>query len=226
MRTNRLTIVRRRRTGDVRGFTTIELLIVVLISLVVAGMAIPGYMNMARYLRIAGDARDLNGLTAEAKMRAAQDFTHARVRANLGSNTVQLEVWDKTGNGGTGCWKTEGDSVDPCTVAGSAVQPLSAGVTFGFAGVSPGFPNPQAVIMQAPACGVGVAGGTAGGVIGGTACIEFNSRGIPVAASGAPTANDALYVTDTNNVYGVTVLASGLMQQWTTSVSNTAWQAR
>ncbi len=226
MRTKRFTIVGRRTTEDVRGFTTIELLIVVFISLVVAAMAVPGYMNIARYLRVAGDARDLNGLTAEAKMRAAQDFTHARIRANLNTNTFQLEVWDKAANGGTGCWKTEGDSANPCTVAGSAVQPLSAGVIFGFTGASAGFPNPQTIIMQAPACGVGVAGGTAGGVIEGTACIEFNSRGIPVAASGAPTANDALYVTDTNNVYGVTVLASGLMQQWMTSTSNTAWQAR
>jgi type II secretory pathway pseudopilin PulG len=226
MQTGHLTIGTKRRTGDVRGFTTIELLIVVLISLVVAATAIPAYVNIARYLRIAGDVRNLNGLTAEAKMRAAQDFTHARVRANLDRNTFQLEVWDKTANGGTGCWKTEGDGVNPCTVAGVADQPLSAGVTFGFAGSSPGFPNPQVIIMQAPACGVGVAGGTAGGVIVGTACIEFNSRGIPVAANGAPTANDALYVTDTSNVYGVTVLASGLMQQWVTSTSNTAWQAR
>jgi hypothetical protein len=189
-------------------------------------MAIPGYTSLTRYLRIAGDVRDLNGMTAEAKMRAAQDFTHARVRANLDANTFQLEVWDKTANGGAGCWKTEGDSVNPCTVAGSAVQPLSAGVTFGFAGASAAFPNPQTIVMQAPACGVGVAGGAAGGVIEGTACIEFNSRGIPVAASDSPTANDALYVTDTKTVYGVTVLASGLMQQWTTGTSNTAWQAR
>src|ERR1700757_50261 len=163
------------KTGAARGFTTVELLIVVVISLVAAGMAVPGYTSITRYLRIAGDARNLNGLIAEAKMRAAQDFTHARARANLATNTFQLEVWDQTGNGGAGCWKTEGDTVNPCTAPNSPVQALSLRVAFGFGGVVASLPNPQTVIGQAPACLVGVAGGPALGTIANTSCIEFNS---------------------------------------------------
>ena len=217
----------RGKNRDAAGFTMVELLIVVVISLVAAAMAIPGYTSITRYLRIAGDARDLNGLIAEAKMRAAQDFTHARVRANLDTNTFQLEVWDKTGNGGAGCWKTEGDNVNPCTGAASPVQPLSPRVTFGFAGAVAGLPNPQAVIAQAPACLVGVAGPVAGGTIANTACIEFNSRGIPVGAGNTPIPTpSALYVTDTDEVYGITVIATGLMQQWVTNVKTPKWEAR
>jgi len=209
-----------------RGFSVVELLIVMLLLLAVASMAIPGYTSMTRYLRITGDIRDLNGLTAQAKMRGAEDFTHARVRANLSLNTFQLEVWDKTANSGAGCWKTDGDSVNQCTTASSPVQPLSEGVEFGFGSVSAGAPNPQAVIAQAPACSTGVAGGAVGSSVANTACIEFNSRGIPVASSGSPTANGAFYVTDSNAVYGVTVITSGLIQIWTTNASTTAWQAR
>jgi type II secretory pathway pseudopilin PulG len=209
------------------GFTTVELLIVVVISLVAAAMAIPGYTSITRYLRIAGDIRDLNGLMAEAKMRAAQDYTHARVRANLDTNTYQLEVWDKSGNGGAGCWKTEGDNVNPCTAAASPVQPLSPRVTFGFGGAVAGLPNPQGVIQQAPLCLQGVAGGPALGTIANTACIEFNSRGVPVGAANSPIAiPSALYVTDTDEVYGVTVIATGLMQQWVTNARTPKWEAR
>jgi prepilin-type N-terminal cleavage/methylation domain-containing protein len=216
-----------RRTDSLeRGFTFLEVLIVVAISAVMAAVAIPGYLSMTRYLRIAGDSRDINATFAEAKMRAAQDFTHARVHADLASNTYALEVWDKTGNGGAGCWKTEGDNTHPCTATSSPTVPLSPGVSFGFGSASAGNPNPQSTIGQAPACTSGVAGGAVGSTYSNTACIEFNSRGIPVAQSGSPATNDALYITDLNTVYGVTVIASGLIQIWSTSATDTAWKAR
>ncbi len=223
MRTLSYARAKHENLTDPRGFTTVELLIVVLISLTAAAFAIPGFTSMTRFLRIAGDSRDLNGLIAQAKMRAAQDYTHARVRANLATNTIQLEVWDQTAN----CWKTDGDSVNRCTVGSSPVQPLSQGVVFGFGTAGASLPNPQTAVAQAPACGVGVAGQASAGTIANTACVEFDSRGVPVAADNTPIlAPDALYVTDTNTVYGITVIASGLIQQWTTSASTTAWEAR
>ncbi len=216
----------RARRDATAGFTLLELLIVVAVVVVAAALVIPGYASMNRFLRISGDGRNLNGTIAEAKMRAAQAFTHARLRANLSNNTFQLEVWNKAANGGAGCWQTEGDTLNQCTVANSPTQPLSTGVQFGFGGVGAAAPNPQAVVAQAPLCLKGVAGGTALGAYANTACIEFSSRGLPVAADGSPTANDAMYVTDTNTVYGVTVIISGLIQTWSTPASNTAWEAR
>lgn len=223
--------VRRSKNGRERGFSAVELMIVVLVSLVAAAIVIPGYASMTRYLHIAGDVRDLNGMIAQAKMRAAQDFTHARVHADLSANTYQLEFWDKTANGGQGCWKTDGDSFNQCTATTSPAQPLSSNVQFGFAAAGPGGLNPQSPIAEAPTCSTGVAGGTWGSSIPNTACIEFNSRGLPVAGygqpnSGSPTPNDALYVTDSNSVYGVTVIVSGLIQIWTTSASSSNWVAR
>jgi prepilin-type N-terminal cleavage/methylation domain-containing protein len=212
------------------GFTAIEILVVLVISLIAAAMAIPGYTSMTRYLRIAGDLRELNGITAEAKMRAAQNYTHARVYADLNANTFHLDVWDASANGGAGCWKTEGDPLpNRCftTGGGSPVQPLSTGVVFGFGTAVGGGLNPQTTIQQAPACNTLVAGMTGGSADANSACIEFNSRGIPVGAGNSPIQiPSALYVTDSDEVYGLTVIATGLMQQWETSASNTAWSAR
>jgi prepilin-type N-terminal cleavage/methylation domain-containing protein len=221
------TKVRAKKVSRQDGFSLLELLIVILIAGIAAAVAIPSYQSITRNMRISGDARDLNGVIAQAKMRAAADFTHARAYADLGANTFHLEVWNKAGNGGAGCWQTDGDVANPCTVAASPVQALSQGVTFGFGTVGAGAPNPQPVIGQAPRCGtVAAVSGVANPVIDNTACIEFNSRGVPISLAGVPTANDALYVTDQNAVYGITIIASGMMQSWQTSAATTSWQHR
>ena len=203
----------------------IELMIVLVIGSILAVLAIPGYQAMTRYLRLSGDMRNLNGAVAQAKMRAAADFTHARAYADLSANTFHLEVWNKAGNGGAGCWQTDGDVNNACTVAGtSPVQNLSVGVRYGTSGAATGAPNPQTAIAQAAKCDNG-----AGGLIENTACIVFNSRGIPInGLTGTPLtgAQDALYVTDTQNVWGVTVRATGAIQVWATNVSQTSWERR
>src|SRR3989442_5320710 len=140
------------RNGD-QGFSTLELLIVISISLIMGALAIPGYNSIRRTLRISGDGRDLNGSINQAKLEAASGFTRARLYADLTANTFHIETWNKTANGGAGCWQTVGDTANPCTVPGtSPVQALSAAVTFGFSGVGNPPPNTQPAIAQAPAC--------------------------------------------------------------------------
>jgi type II secretory pathway pseudopilin PulG len=214
---------------DERGFSMIEVVIVAAITIIAAAMAVPGFTSINRYLRISGDMRALNATVALAKMRAAQDFTRARAYADLSNNTFHLEFWNKNGNGGAGCWQTDGDAANACTMSTSPVQQLSQGVSFGFGGVGTGNPNPQIPVAQAIPCYKGSAAGPdSGGATANTACVEFNSRGIPVdpSNSGTPTANDALYVTDGNTVYGVTVNAGGLIQGWESPTSSTHWTAR
>jgi hypothetical protein len=109
---------------------------------------------------------------------------------------------------------------------------LSQGVTFGYGSISSPPLNTQPALGQAPACLAD--DGTA---IGNTACIVFNSRGIPVVcttinpaavpavgcAPADPETRDALYLTDGTAVYGITMLATGMMQVWRTPPSTTAW---
>ena len=185
----------------VRGFSALELLIVVAIVIIIAGMAIPKLMSMVQNFRTAGDARDLNGTILMAKMRAASNFAQTRVHADLSAQTFWVEMEQS----GATSWTTEGGT-----------QFLSTGVTFGLGSLSTPPSNTQASLAQAPACPG----------ISNTACIVFNSRGIPVDSTNTPTANDALYVTDGNSVTGVTVLATGLTQIWRSDASTANWNKR
>ena len=58
-----------------------------------------------------------------------------------------------------------------------------------------------------------------------TACITFNSRGVAIDTNtGAPTGNDAVYITDNAQVYAVTVGATGMSQVWANNVNvNANW---
>jgi Tfp pilus assembly protein FimT len=209
------------------GFSTLELLIVVAMSVIITAIAVPSYLNTAAYLRAAGDLRSLNGVTAQAKMRAAANFTHARVYADLGGNAYQLQVWYKAGNAGAGCWVADSDPTNTCLTytsghpSGTAFN-LSQSVTFGFGtlatGPTPGQPTPK----QAAAC-LDNANSTLGSS---TACVVFNSRGIPIDSTGAPLATGAFYLTNATVVDSVTVSATGSIQAWSSSATSANWLAQ
>jgi Tfp pilus assembly protein FimT len=202
------------------GFSTLEMLVVVAMSLIITAIALPSYFSTSAYLRAAGDLSALNGLTAQAKMRAAANFTHARVYADLTGNVYQLQVWDKAAS----CWKTDYDSATCLANAkpSAAALNLSKGDSFGFgthitAGPTPG----QATIAQATPCL-----DNGGAAIGNTACILFNSRGIPIDSTGSPVATGAFYLTNGTVVNGVTVSATGSIQPWTTPAASANWHGQ
>ena len=180
----------------------------ILIIAIVSSMAIPQFLLFRRDARTFGDARDLTDLLMLGKMRAAANFTHARIYADLSGQSFHLETWNKTLN----MWVTEG-----------GVNPLATGNTFGYGSLGTPPSGTQTSIGQAPPCQA-LTGGN--GTIGSTACVVFNSRGIPVDSTGAPTANDALYLTDTTSVYGVTVAATGSFRLWRTDAGTAGWTIR
>jgi prepilin-type N-terminal cleavage/methylation domain-containing protein len=206
------------------GFTMIEIMIVVFISVVLVGITVPLYSTITATLRASGDLRDLSGLTAQAKMRAASDFTHARVYADLSGNTFQLEVWNKTGS----CWVAYSDPTNTCltntgSAPGGTVNNLAAGDTFGFGSLSTPPTVGQTTVGQAGQCQ-----DKNGSAISNTACILFNSRGIPIDPTTlAPRGDDALYITNGTVVNGVTVAATGSIQTWTSgTASGSTWSAQ
>ncbi len=224
-----------KRSGP-RGFTFLESMVVVAITITIVGFAVPVFSNFEQSLRTGGDSRSIAAMVAEAKLRAAANFTHARVYADLNGRTYHLEVWNKSGNGGVGCWQTDGDS-NACTVAATPLIKLSPNVSFGYGSVISAPANTEPSLGQAPLCYTGYAGQSTNTTsVANTACIEFNSRGVPSdpapggsagASGGVPDATGALYVTDGGAVYGVTVLASGAIQGWYSSNTSTPnWQQR
>jgi len=210
--------------GDERGFTLVETLIVLVIFSVLVAFAIPTYLSIQKSVRIAGDIRSIAGLTAQAKLRAASDFTHARVYADLNGNTFQEQVWNKTSS----CWVADSDPTNTCLTytsgapSGTVIN-LSQGDTFGFGARAAGPTLGQATIGQAAQCL-----DNTGSAINNTACIVFNSRGIPInPITLAPIATGAFYVTNAIVVDGVTVSATASIQTWSASAdpSQTNWSA-
>lgn len=186
-----------------------ELLIVVAISVTLSTIAVWNYTTVANYLRISGDLRSLNGVVAQAKMNAASGFTQGRAYADLAKNTYHLEIWNKAGNGGAGCWQTVGDTANACTAAASPVQKLSQGDVFGFDQITSPPPNTQAAIAQAAQCN-----DQNGAAIANTACIVFNSRGVPI-KNNVPDGSGAFYVNNGKAVFGLTAGLSGFVATWT-----------
>ena len=191
-----------RRSGE-RGYTMIELMVVVALVASVGAISVPMLGNAIGYFRLTGDARELANTVALAKIRAASDFSQARVYVDLGAKSYRVEIFRKTG--------------PPAWVQEGGVTAMSYHVTLGFGSVTAPPPNTQAAIAQAPACR-----DAAGSAIANTACVVFNSRGVPIDDTGAPTAGDALYLADATSTYGVTVAASGQIQMWRRGGA-TAW---
>jgi prepilin-type N-terminal cleavage/methylation domain-containing protein len=192
----------RFKQGHQAGFTISELLIGIAITGVVAATALPGITRTMADFRLRGDARSLHNLLGVAKMRAAAKYTKTRVYVDLPTKTFYLQTWDKT----AAAWATEG-----------ATTPLSQDADFAFDALTTPPPNTQPALQQAPDCL-----DDAGADIANTACIVFNSRGIPIdATTGNPDGNGAFYLTDhSTGVYGITISMTPLVRLWWTALSN------
>ena len=63
----------KNRLSNEHGFTLLELLVVVAVGLVVAGMAVPNFMSAVRSARLKGVVSDFSGLLQSARIKAVDD---------------------------------------------------------------------------------------------------------------------------------------------------------
>jgi Tfp pilus assembly protein FimT len=180
--------------GQEDGFTLFELVLTCSLVLVIGAISVPMTGNALTQFKLSGDARGVANTISVAKMRAAAHFTRTRVFVDLSDGTYHLETFDKD----AGTWETS-----------SGTTYLSAGNSFGLEAIENAPPNSQTEIDQAPLCL-----DDDGEAIGNSACVIFNSRGIPVDTTNTPTVADALYVTNGETVFGATVSATGLIRLW------------
>lgn len=195
-----------------RGYTLIEMMLAVGIIAVIGAMVIPITDMSLRGSRLRGDAAIIRNLVGVAKMRASANFTRARVYADLGARTYVLQIWNKTSP--TCCWVNDG-----------GLNQLSTGVNFGFAALQTPPLNTQQNIGQSPPCTTGLS--IADGTTANTACVTFNSRGLPVDGNGVLFPGHALYVTGDDAVYATTITMTPLIRFWSSPHTATyAWKLR
>ncbi|MGE4054909.1 MAG: Tfp pilus assembly protein FimT/FimU [Vicinamibacterales bacterium] len=185
------------------GFTLIEVMTVTALLVVLAVFSLPITSRAVADVRLRGDARSVANTVSLAKMRATSAFSRARVFADLSTNTFLMQVWDRTDNQ----WVTEGGSIN-----------LSPGVGFGFGTIDTPPPDTQPEMSQSPLCT-----DDAGVEIANTACVVFNSRGIPIDDAGAPYGANALYITDGVGVFGTTLTATPLINLWWSPSGGANW---
>ncbi len=181
-----------------QGFTLLEVVVVLAITLIVFSMSILGVQAPLHSYRASGDATALAEVLSLTRMRAAESNTHARLNCTLTTNFCQVEILNRTTN-----------SYQNDTSAYS----LSSGSSFSLNGIGAPPNGTQTALSQASPCL-----DNAGASIGSTACVVFNSRGIPIDATTlAPTKNDALYLANGTNSLAVTVSPTGAVSLWQNS---------
>jgi len=73
-----------------QGFTTIELLITMIIFSILLGLAIPAFSNWLPKYRLRGAARDIYSNRQLAKMTAVKDRARCGVLFNVSGNSYQV----------------------------------------------------------------------------------------------------------------------------------------
>jgi Tfp pilus assembly protein FimT len=194
-----------QQTGE-RGFSLVDVLAFMAVTAILMAIALPSTSSSTEAFKLKSDAQALNNMVSVAKMRASARFTRARVQVNTATQRYFIETWDRDND----TWVNDGD-----------LNELSDGVSFGWSDVDAPPPDTLPELNFSPACL-----DDDGAEIENTACITFNSRGVPIDGVGAPTGLNAFFVTDGIGVYATTVTATPLVKFWWSKAQEASWVER
>jgi len=200
--------------GCQKGFSIVELVVVVAIMLIVAAFAVPGILQMVHTARLQGSASDFTGLIQQARIRSVQDdrayslFVNAAAGATPSTAFVDLKQSGVIAAG-------DPEMVLPREVAlvAAANAPATANLkTQLLPAASPVTPQDAASAAATP--------------------ITFSPRGLPCtpvagACSGVglgPAAYWAFFQdSQTTDWEAVTISPAGRIQKWSYPAGATAW---
>lgn len=102
------------------GFTIVEMMVVILIMSVLAGIAITGYLNMRPSLRLSGASRRIAGELMAARMKAISQNNNFKISLR----TQEYDILDDDNSDGTY------DEVEGETKETKNIQDMYLGVSF------------------------------------------------------------------------------------------------
>lgn len=116
------------RTRRQRGFTVLEMMIVVVIMLIVLGMSAPKMLQMIDSQKLQSSAQAYAGLLQEARSRAVQDDKPYEVLVDTSSGTpvAFIDLNDD------GTWTTGGANPEPGVLLANPITVSDASVPAGF----------------------------------------------------------------------------------------------
>ncbi len=120
-----------------RGFSLIELLIVVAIGMIAAAMALPLVSNAVNQIHLSSSATDYANLLQRARMRAVQDDTYYQIQTQtLSGDPIAYVDINKNGSYDTG---------EPMMV-------FASGVTYKAQSAGPALSNLKSQFLPLPRC--------------------------------------------------------------------------
>ena len=187
------------------GYSLVEIMVAMAVLGILGAFAVPMVDSATSGIKLRDQANAIADLIGLAKLRATSEFSRARLYVDLADESYVIQVWDADAD----AWVSEQAKVD-----------LPFGISFGWGDLDQAPPNTQEddVPKFAAACvdKDGVA-------IDKTACIMFNSRGIPIDKDNSPLGGNAFYLTDGTGVRAVTVTATPLIRRWWSSAAKPNW---
>lgn len=185
-----------RRENLSRGFTMIEITVVVLLLGVIAAFAAPRISNAMREYRLNNAMHQIADLMNRAKTQAMSNNTKATMRVDMANNRFGLVVYDSSNN------EVRTDYI-----------PLPQGVTFA---------TPSSV--TAPMTNVQTTNPVSFPLKSGSSTVyqqDFTSRGFP-AVSSAGTIN-VIYIGNSQTYRAITITSVGGIRTWVWKTSPASW---
>ncbi len=168
-----------------KGFTFVELCIVVVTMAIMAAWGIPQLSSAMRSMKIASDARSIATTMTYAKLNAASMTTRCRVLIDLDRNEWQLQ----RRNPSSGAWELQ-QAVNQLRVGGSGIafkRTSSTAPPLFHGDGAPSFPTDSSTTFT------------------------FSSRGTLIEPSSGM---GIIYISNNNEDYAVSVSVSGKAQIW------------
>lgn len=163
-----------------RGFSTLELLVVLAVALVVAGITLPGMVQTWYDLQLRATAGEVTDLMQRARMQAARNNFIVPIRYQVSNGTQQVYA-DFNNDGAWDAWNNQGQPIREPILDLSRVT-AAAGAPNGGAGVPPAYVDTMDTSTAQPCDN--------------TCTLAFSPRGLPcnLVGNACPTPSPSYFV--------------------------------